>query len=88
MPTISEFYGIRIWMYYDESCGHQLAHFHAKYNKYDVSISLDGKVLAGYMPPKKMNLLNKWFNMHIKELRENWELMRNGEEFKTIEPLQ
>lgn len=37
MPTISEFFGIQIRMYYDD---HYPAHFHAYYGKYEAMIGI------------------------------------------------
>lgn len=38
MPTISEFFGILIRMYYDD---HNPPHFHAYYSKHEAIIAID-----------------------------------------------
>ena len=47
MPEISRFYGIRIYMYYDE---HNPPHFHAKYDGEEALITMDGKIFSGTLP--------------------------------------
>jgi len=45
MPRVSAFYGILIFMYWNEG-DHPVAHFHAHYAGQRASISLDGSVLC------------------------------------------
>jgi len=48
VPRVCEFYGIVIWLYYDE---HPPPHFHATYGEHAASLSIDsGDVLAGELP--------------------------------------
>jgi len=46
MPRISAFYGIVIYMYWNEK-DHPVAHFHAYHAGRRASVSMDGEVLAG-----------------------------------------
>jgi hypothetical protein len=48
MPSISRFYGITIWMYWDEG-HHGRPHFHAHYATPSTRASLDitGEIIAG-----------------------------------------
>jgi Domain of unknown function (DUF4160) len=41
VPRISFFYGIGIWMYWNEGV-HARPHFHARYGGHAASIALDG----------------------------------------------
>ena len=50
MPTISMFYGIVIRMYNNGE--HNPPHFHAIYQEYRASFSIDGELLKGEMPKK------------------------------------
>ena len=56
MPLISQFYGILIYIYKELGGHHKEPHFHVKYNEYEMSISLSGKVLDGYIPTKQKKL--------------------------------
>lgn len=56
MPLISSFYGILIRMFFDDKGQHNIPHFHAVYNEFTVSYSLDGEVLAGIIPSNNI----KW----------------------------
>lgn len=48
MPRISEFYGILIYMYYQD---HAPPHFHAIYGEHEAEIEIaTGGVLHGYLP--------------------------------------
>jgi hypothetical protein len=46
MPRISAFYGIVIYMYWNEK-DHPVAHFHAYHAGRRASVSMSGEVLAG-----------------------------------------
>jgi hypothetical protein len=46
VPRISAFYGITIWMYWNEGA-HARPHFHARYAGRAASIDLDGELIAG-----------------------------------------
>ena len=35
-----------------------------------------------------MELVVEWLNLHREELYENWDLLRRGEQFKRIKPLE
>lgn len=47
MPRISYFYGIVIWMYWDD---HNPPHFHATYGEFEILINItDFSVYAGFL---------------------------------------
>jgi hypothetical protein len=54
VPRISFFYGIAIWMYWNEGA-HARPHFHARYQDQAASIDLAGEVIAGSLPPRALN---------------------------------
>ena len=86
MPRISSFYGIIIWMYWDD---HNPPHFHATYGEYEILIKInDFSIYAGYLPSRAFGLLMEWVSIHQQELLENWELMRQSLPLKEIEPLK
>ena len=86
MPRISCFHGITIAMFWDE-CGHQTPHFHAKYAGARASISLDGVVLAGSLPPRALRLVRMWATLRQDELDANWLHARVHKPLAPIEPL-
>jgi hypothetical protein len=85
MPVISTFYGILIYMYWND---HAPPHFHAKYGEFQALINIkDFSVIEGKLPPKALGLVVEWASIHREELLENWELGIEGKTFKKIEPL-
>lgn len=85
MPTISMFYGIVIRMYNNGE--HNPPHFHAIYQEYSASFSIDGELLKGEMPRKQTRLITAWAELHKEELLANWELAINEEPLYRIDPL-
>lgn len=47
MPLISSFYGILIYLYSKIGVKHNKPHIHAKYNDFELVVSVDGEILAG-----------------------------------------
>jgi hypothetical protein len=89
MPTISMFYGILVTLLYEDNDRHHLPHFHARYQDFKASISIeDARVLAGNLPPKQLKLVEAWVELHRDELFADWDLAINGEEPFRIAPLQ
>ena len=85
MPRISSFYGIIIWMYYNE---HNPPHFHAVYREHEILIRIaDLSVYAGSLPSRAFGLVMEWAHIHKEALQENWGLMETGFPLKRIEPL-
>ena len=81
MPEISRFYGIRIYMYYDE---HNPPHFHAKYDGEEALITMDGEIFSGTLPKSQYRLVKAWLELHRNEILENWEDAREGRELTSI----
>lgn len=86
MPRISSFYGIGIWMYWDEGV-HARPHFHARYSGHQASIDFDGEVVVGSLPPRALALVVEWARLHRAELEANWEAARQAQPLQKIDPL-
>ena len=87
MPTLSVFYGIVVTMYAEIGTSHHLPHIHAKYAEHEIAITLDGTILEGSLPEKKLRQLLVWIDLHYEELIGNWTLIQNGEPHQKIKPL-
>jgi hypothetical protein len=61
VPRISSFYGITIWMYWNEG-QHARPHFHARYAGEAASIDLGGELLAGGLSRRALMLVAEWAN--------------------------
>lgn len=85
MPTISRFYGILIRMFFDE---HAPAHFHAEYGEFAAEIAIETlQILAGELPRRALALVLEWAALHRAELLEDWDLCRQHQQPKKIQPL-
>jgi Domain of unknown function (DUF4160) len=86
MPEISRFFGIIIFMYFDE---HNPPHFHAKYNEDRCIISINElKVMEGRLPKRALSLVLEWANEHRDELMNNWNSLQTTGEYSKIAPLE
>jgi hypothetical protein len=86
VPRISFFYGIAIYMYWDEA-HHARPHFHARYAGRAASIDMEGQLIAGSLPRRALGLVAEWVRLHRDELESNWERARREEPLEPIEPL-
>jgi hypothetical protein len=85
VPEISRFFGIVIAMYHDE---HLPPHFHARYAGKEIQVGIaDGRV-RGSFHPRALGLVLEWWSLHQHELAENWNLVSDGKEPETIDPLE
>jgi len=85
MPVISRFLGIIISMYWND---HLPPHFHAKYGEYEITVNIDTGVIEGKFSKRALRLVLEWYEKHKDELMKNWELCRNKEVPKSIDPLE
>ena len=85
MPEISRFLGVVIGMFYSE---HGVAHFHAVYGEYEVSIEIESGTVHGEFPNRALRLVLEWAALHQRELLDNWQLARQGQPLKPIAPLE
>lgn len=85
MPEISRFFGIVVYMNFNE---HNPPHFHARYARHEISICIeDCRILAGSLPPKAFALVLEWALTNKEELAENWNRLRKLHSPKKIKPL-
>ena len=69
MPTISQFFGIIIQMFYDD---HNPPHFHVRYAEHQAEIVIStGKIKAGKLPKTAYRLVDEWRLLHVNELLKN-----------------
>jgi hypothetical protein len=86
MPEISRFFGIIIFMYFDE---HNPPHFHAKYGEERAVLSINElKVLEGHISRRALSLVLEWANEHRDELLANWNRLQTTGEYSKIAPLE
>jgi hypothetical protein len=79
VPRISSFYGITIWMYFDELRHSGRPHFHARYGEDEASIDIESlETLAGRLPTRARRLVVEWALEHRTQLRDNWMCAREG----------
>ncbi len=85
MPRISEFFGILIYMYYND---HAPPHFHAIYGENEALYEIETlRVYAGELPRRVHNLVLEWADLRRAELLADWERARRSEPLIEIEPL-
>ncbi len=85
MPIISSFFGIIVRMFFNE---HAPPHFHVEYAEYKASVNIQTlELLEGKLSRRAQELVLDWAELHQKELLEDWELCRQHQEPKRIEPL-
>lgn len=85
MPVISSFYGIIIYLYFED---HNPPHFHVKYNEFKAIFSIETLgITKGKLPAKAHALVVEWASLHNDELKRSWELAKANKEFNNIEPL-
>ena len=84
MPILSNFYGITIKMYFQQS-EHNPPHIHATYGEYIGVIDINsGKLLDGNLPTRALQLIQEWTNNYKNELLDIW----NSQQFRKIPPLK
>ena len=85
MPQISQFFGIVIYMYFNE---HLPSHFHAEYGEAEAVYRIDTlDVIRGKLPRRAHALVVEWATLHRPELRADWDRARQAVPLLEIEPL-
>jgi hypothetical protein len=85
MPIISEFYGIKVMMFWNE---HMPPHFHAQYGENKILVDIqNATVIKGVFPSKQLKLVLAWCEIHREELMINWENVLRHELLNRINPL-
>ena len=86
MPTISNFLGIAIQMFWRE---HAPPHFHAVYAEHEAIVDIrELRVTRGELPHRALALVLEWATLHRDALMENWDLCRELKSPKPIPPLE
>lgn len=86
MPQISAFYGIVIYMYWQD---HPAPHFHAFYSGDEAQVRIaDGVVMAGILPNTAARLVAMWAALHRDELLANWDRAQVPDSLLPIEGLR
>ncbi len=85
MPCVSQFFGIAIYLYYND---HLPPHFHAEYAGAEALYEMTTlRIYRGRLPRRAHVLVMEWADFHRRELEENWERARLGQPLVDIEPL-
>ena len=85
MPTISQFFGIVIRMYFDD---HGPPHFHAIYASEEAILAIDTlSVVEGRLPRRALSLVLEWASLHRAELSDNWQRAMRHEPLRQVAPL-
>jgi hypothetical protein len=86
MPRVSEFFGIVIYLYYND---HAPPHFHARYGSDEALFDIRSlAIIAGSLPPRARALVTEWAAQHGSDLMAAWELCQQGKPPPAIPPLQ
>ena len=85
MPQICDFYGILIWLNYND---HMPPHFHAWYGEYRVIVNIQDGIVKGEMPGRALRMILEWLDLHREELMINWDKAQRGEPLDKIESLK
>ena len=81
MPEISRFYGLIIYMFFND---HNPPHFKVKFGEFEANFLIEnGGILNGDLPLSKIKLVTAWAEIHKQELLDMWET----KEFHKIKPL-
>ena len=88
MPELSRFEGLVIKMIYKDNVQHHKPHVHVQCAEYKASVAIDGELLAGSLPVKKLALLRAWMILHEIELYQAWNNAVREIPFGKIDPLQ
>ncbi|MCX6590079.1 MAG: DUF4160 domain-containing protein [Acidobacteria bacterium] len=85
MPTISQFYGITIRMYFND---HPPPHFHAIYGDAQATIDINtGMIIEGDLPARALALVREWALLRRQVLNDNWSRCRAQQPIAQIDPL-
>lgn len=86
MPTICQFFGIVIQMYWRE---HAPPHFHALYAEHEALIDIRSlELIGGNLPRRAMAMVREWAAEHRVELMEDWALCQSKQLPRKIPPLE
>ena len=85
MPSICAFYGIVIYMYYND---HNPPHFHAEYAEFEAVYTIETlEILRGKLPRRAHALVVEWATINRAGLMDNWRKARAAQPPTKLEPL-
>ena len=85
MPRISQFFGVVIYMYFND---HLPPHFHAEYGECEAVYAIDTlDNLRSELPRRAHIMVMEWALAHRTELRSNWQIAREQLPLEQIAPL-
>ncbi|MDJ0755781.1 MAG: DUF4160 domain-containing protein [Ardenticatenaceae bacterium] len=85
MPQISRFFGIVIYMYFND---HAPPHFHAEYAGDEAVYTIETlETLRGQLPRRAHSMVVEWASLNRYELMDNWHRARRMEALEQIDPL-
>ena len=85
MPLIASFYGIAIYMYFDD---HNPPHFHAVYGEHEAKVAISsGDVVEGSLPRRAARLVREWTLERVPQLMDNWDRARSAKPLLTVTDL-
>jgi len=84
MPLISEFFGLKVYMYWND---HNPPHFHVQYAGKEAVFNLDGDMIEGFVPKRQKRMVQVWIDINQDALYENWKLLQEEGQHKKIKPL-
>ncbi len=84
MPTISRFYGIVVFMNYND---HESPHFHARYQDGEVTVEIETGLVRGVMSKRALRMIFEWSDSHREDLLDNWNRARERRPLNQISPL-
>lgn len=68
MPTIAQFYGIVVQMFFND----HNPHFHVRYGNARAIVRIsDGAIINGALPPTAARLIKDWTLLRQRELEQN-----------------
>ena len=86
MPAVAEFFGILIFIYYND---HPPPHFHARYGDYEALVQIAPLgIVKGHLRPRALSLVIEWAQIHKDKLLENWSYAADNKTLHKIPPLQ
>ena len=87
MPELSNFYGIYVYMRFNDVQQHYKPHVHVKYGEYEAVISLEGELLAGSLPKKQYKIVVGWLAIREEEVYRAWNHAVKSEKFEKVKPI-
>ena len=87
MPEISRFAGMIIRMFFNDIGRHNKPHVHVFFDDYNAVIGLDGELLAGNIPHKKMTIVQAWILLREDELYTAWNNAVRNMPFEKVKPI-